>query len=265
MFRIPPNAGYFSQSINNNHLFDACFLVSEDYSVKQAKRKPPPPTQIYVLDEPSLEQLLYKLAIESAIKNDYSADLESLRRYKTFATFPGIGQDLLDMHIRDGIANSDSRKTAKRFVETNVIPLASRNMLIGTVLKPQFLSSYDQHTQEYILYLAHYFWFTKIWSESPTLEDQLACFELESSQYLLEHNPPVIFQTTFDFQSDFKSYPVQAFNDMVRNYKQNLVALKTIQKSGIRKKLKKSWDELHKRVFPKHLLPVNKVKTKSLR
>ncbi len=177
--------------------------------------------------KPTLDQLLFKLALEAALKHNKTAHTKSLLSHSIFSTFePHTEQHTLRERIDLTLSKVHPPLVALHFVYTHIDQLLQTNKPFDTVLNPDMLDGYDNNILEMIHYLTQETvrsWFSKKINQQTKLIHTLNNFELEGTQYLLSVNRQFVFDT---------------FNTIVNAAKNNFNALKTIQKSGIERKLR---------------------------
>ncbi len=189
------------------------------------------------MGDPSLEQLLYKLAIEAAGSLGKKADLNLLKTHEKLGTFHSYGQEKLTARIEEYIKAGTPESIATSFFENYVKPVIDQNIPLETVLNEDFLSGYDVPTLEKIhehveknLELSVANKLLKNLHEKP-LDTILKRFDHHTVSYLINLG---------------NSYPVDAFNEMVREHSNNLSALKKIQKKDIERRLRASQSDQNK-------------------
>lgn len=220
-FHIFSDTTHFSQSLDNNHLVDSDICTH----MRNGDLKC---TEFNTFSDPTLDQLLYKLALEVARENGRKLDLNSLKAYPLFATFTDLEQQILARRMDEYIETKKPEEIAKEFVERHIRPLIYANDSFEGVINEDFLSGYDVPTLEKIhesIKKTLNDWFIESVLECQDLDLQLSRFNDEATQYLI----------TVD-----NHHPIQEFNDMVIKYDDNLSALKKIKKSGIEDRLRRS-------------------------
>lgn len=198
------------------------------HGTKNKEKNSIPVTSFYMLAEPTLAQLLYKLALESALNKGYTVDLNALLSHPTFETFDKDSKKLLSTRILEGITTVDRGKIAQQFVDENIKPLIENDKSIISVLNDEFLDSYDDETKMLIRKYAQEdmeVWFIQKYSTSSNIEQKTACFDGRTIECFI-----------YFFKNDFLMVQLNDLIECLRG-KKDLVSLQYIQKSGISERL----------------------------
>lgn len=183
-------------------------------------------TACFTPSKPSLDQLLYKLALEKALNEGKKGDVRSLQAHNIFKTFEELERETLTAQIEKGIKSINEDKIAQEFVANYVVAaFDAQESLESVLIREQVAETYGTHFAMKINTCAYRFWLSKIWDRAckKGLDAQLACLNSESFDYLVIVRDP---------------FPYSIFNSLVDDHKKNLRALKKIQRSGVEKKLR---------------------------
>lgn len=179
-------------------------------------------TRVYVIAEPTLDQLLFKLALEVALKHNKIVHTKSLFSHAVFSTFVPNEQQLLKKRVELALSKVNAKDIAQQFVDIHIKPLLRTNESFDIVLNPDMLDGYDNATLQKIH--KHTKKAVRTWFYLRSYPDKpLDYFDLEGTKYLLSVNRHYVFDN---------------FNNIVNFFKNDFHALKRIQSSGVEKKLR---------------------------